>query len=141
MPFFSAFLLAINSEATHIPLVLLLVFGTAKIFAEICERLGQPGSVGEILAGVLLGPSVLNWVQPDQILTALAEMGAMFLLFRVGLEVRASDLLRVGRTALLVAQIRQRAGHGADQFAAEGEGGAAHDHEAENKEAAELAIG
>jgi len=103
MPFFSAFLLAINSEATHIPLVLLLVFGTAKIFAEICERLGQPGIVGEILAGVLLGPSVLNWVQPDQILTALAEMGAMFLLFRVGLEVRASDLLRVGRTALLVA--------------------------------------
>lgn len=83
--------------------MLLLVFGTAKIFAEICERLGQPGIVGEILAGVLLGPSVLNWVQSDQILTALAEMGAMFLLFRVGLEVRASDLLRVGRTALLVA--------------------------------------
>ncbi len=98
-----AFLLASGSEAAHIPLILLLVFGTAKIFAEICERLGQPGIVGEILAGVLLGPSVLNWVKPDQILIALAEMGAMFLLFRVGLEVKASDLLRVGRPALLIA--------------------------------------
>ena len=103
MPFFPALLLASNSEATHVPLMLLLVFGTAKVFAEICERLGQPGIVGEILAGVLLGPSILNWVKPDQVLIALAEMGAMFLLFRVGLEVRASELLRVGKTALLVA--------------------------------------
>ncbi len=103
MPFFPAFILANAGEAAHVPLVLLLVFGTAKVFAEICERFGQPGIVGEILAGVLLGPSILNWVQPDQILIALAEMGAMFLLFRVGLEVRASELFRVGKTALLVA--------------------------------------
>ncbi|HBY61438.1 MAG TPA: cation:proton antiporter, partial [Solibacterales bacterium] len=78
---------------------MLLVFGAAKIMAEIFERLGQPGIVGEILAGVLIGPSVLAWVAPNELLTALAELGVMFLLFRVGLEVKASELFRVGGTA------------------------------------------
>lgn len=90
-------------DVVHLPLALLLVFGAAKIGAELCERLGQPGIVGEILAGVLIGPSVLNWVQPDQVLLALAQIGVMFLLFRVGLEVKATDLMRVGPIALLVA--------------------------------------
>jgi Kef-type K+ transport system membrane component KefB len=84
-------------------LALLLVFGAAKAMSEVCERLGQPGIVGEILAGVLIGPSVLNLVQPDQVLLALAQIGVMFLLFRVGLDVKASELVRVGPTALLVA--------------------------------------
>src|SRR5205814_10159454 len=92
-----------GSDVVNLPLALLIVFGTAKILAEICERLGQPGIVGEILAGVLIGPSLLNWVQPDQVLLALAEIGVMFLLFRVGLEVKASELIQVGPTALLVA--------------------------------------
>jgi Kef-type K+ transport system membrane component KefB len=87
----------------NIPLAMLAVFGTAKLLAELFEYFGQPGIVGEILAGVILGPSVLNWIQPNQVLTAFAELGVMFLLFRVGLEVKSQELLRVGRTALLVA--------------------------------------
>jgi Kef-type K+ transport system membrane component KefB len=87
----------------NIPLAMLAVFGTAKLLAELFEYFGQPGIVGEIIAGVILGPSVLNWVQPNQVLTAFAELGVMFLLFRVGLELKSQELLRVGRTALLVA--------------------------------------
>ena len=98
-----AFIAVSDNPAAHLPLALLLVFGTAKLLAEVFERIGQPGMIGEIIAGVLLGPSVLNWVQPDQVMTALAEMGAMFLLFRVGLEVKASALFRLGGTALVVA--------------------------------------
>jgi Kef-type K+ transport system membrane component KefB len=98
-----AFVATGDSVAAHLPLALLLIFGSAKLLAEVFERFGQPGITGEILAGVVLGPSVLNWVQPDQVMTALAEMGAMFLLFRVGLEVKASDLFRLGGTALTVA--------------------------------------
>jgi Kef-type K+ transport system membrane component KefB len=92
-------------EGARIPLAMLIVFGTAKVFAELFERIGQPGLVGEILAGVLIGPSVLNWIQPSAFLTALADLGAMFLLFRVGLEVKASELLKVGGTATLVATL------------------------------------
>ncbi len=96
-------MLARMNEAVRIPLAMLLVFGSAKLLAELCERFGQPGIVGEILAGVLIGPSVLGWVTPNDFLQTMASMGAMFLLFRVGLEVKASELMRVGGTATLVA--------------------------------------
>jgi len=87
---------------SQLPLAMLLVFGTAKILGEISERLALPSIVGDILAGVLLGASVLNWVEPGQI-TQFSDLGVMFLLFRVGLEVKASDLFQVGRVASLVA--------------------------------------
>jgi Kef-type K+ transport system membrane component KefB len=90
-------------SAAQIPLAMLLVFAAAKLLAEIFERLGQPGIVGEILAGVLIGPQVLGWLAPSEFLRTLSDLGVMFLLFRVGLEVKASELMKVGGTALLVA--------------------------------------
>ena len=92
-----------SSGPAKIPLAMLLVFVSAKLMAEAAERLGQPGIVGEILAGVLIGPSLLGWLAPNEFLSALSDLGAMFLLFRVGMEVKASELLKVGGTATLVA--------------------------------------
>jgi Kef-type K+ transport system membrane component KefB len=86
-----------------IPLSMLVVFVSAKLMAELFERINQPGIVGEILAGVLVGPSVFGWLGPTEFLTALSDLGAMFLLFRVGLEVKSSELMKVGGTATLVA--------------------------------------
>lgn len=82
---------------------MLLVFGSAKLLAEIFERLGQPAIVGEIVAGVLIGPGALAWIAPNQVLSALADLGVMFLLFRVGLEVKPSELMGVGGVSALVA--------------------------------------
>ncbi|MEO8128521.1 MAG: cation:proton antiporter [Bryobacteraceae bacterium] len=104
-PLLSFFSVSSMPEAVQMPLAMLIIFGTAKLLAELFEAMGQPGIVGEILAGVLIGPSLLNWVQPNDLLKSLAELGVMFLLFRVGLEVKASDLTRVGGTALLVAAV------------------------------------
>lgn len=98
-----AIILAASSDTAKLALDMLIVFGAAKLLGEIFERLRQPGIVGEILAGILIGPSLLGWIAPDQFLTALAELGVMFLLFRVGLEVRSSELVKVGGTAALVA--------------------------------------
>jgi Kef-type K+ transport system membrane component KefB len=95
----------VEADPGNIALAMLVVFGSAKLFAELSERFRQPGIIGEILAGVIIGPSVLGWVKPNQILTTLADLGVMFLLFRVGLEVRPSQLMRVGRTALIVASL------------------------------------
>jgi Kef-type K+ transport system membrane component KefB len=96
-------LLAADPKTTRLLLMLFAVFAAAKLLAELFERLRQPAVVGEILAGVLIGPGVLGFVQPDEFIGALAELGVIFLLFTVGLEIRPGDLLRVGRTALLVA--------------------------------------
>lgn len=82
---------------------MLAVFGCAKLLAEVFEKLKQPAIVGEIVAGVLIGPGVLGWVHPNPVLAALADLGVLFLLFRVGLEVKTNDLLRVGPVAGLVA--------------------------------------
>src|SRR5262249_59329493 len=71
--------------------------------AELFERLHLPAVVGEIVARILIGPGVLNWVQPGEVISALAEIGVIFLLFTVGLETRPRDIFKVGGTATLVA--------------------------------------
>ncbi len=99
-----SFILA-SSNAVQILRDMLLVFVAAKVLAELAQRLKQPPIVGELVAGVLIGPAVLAWIQPNDFLTALAELGVLFLLFRVGLELRDFNLARVGFTALLVAML------------------------------------
>ncbi len=84
-------------------LELFLMFGGGKLLAEIFEWLRQPGVLGELLAGVLLGPSLLNLVHPNQLTLGIAEIGAVFLLFTVGLETKPRDVLGVGWTAMAVA--------------------------------------
>jgi Kef-type K+ transport system membrane component KefB len=99
----SVALLLTSNVDLNLPLLMLAVFGSAKVLAELFENFGFPGLVGEIIAGVIIGPSVLGWITPNSLLTSLSELGVMFLLFRVGLEVKSSELVRVGGTALVVA--------------------------------------
>jgi len=94
---------AANSESARMLLSLFLIFASAKLMAELFERLKQPAVVGEILAGVIIGPQALRLVAPTEIGHVLAELGVMFLLFRVGLETKPSSIISVGRSALLVA--------------------------------------
>lgn len=84
---------------------MLIVFGASKLLSEIAEHFRMPGIVGGLLAGILVGPSLLNLIRYDNLLHALAELGVMFLLFQVGLHVKASDLIKVGRTAMVVATL------------------------------------
>src|SRR5947209_4515795 len=71
--------------------------------AELFERLRLPAIVGEIVAGVLIGPHVLHWLEPNTTLSAFSDLGLLFLLFRVGLEVHPSQFRKAGKVALLVA--------------------------------------
>ena len=94
-------------HASAILLTLFVIFVAAQLGAEIAQRLKLPGVVGEIAAGCIVGPSVLGWVQLDQIadgtpLSVIAEIGVVLLLFSVGLETRLDDLKKVGKSALLV---------------------------------------
>jgi Kef-type K+ transport system membrane component KefB len=76
---------------------------TARAFAEIAARLGAPAVIGELLAGVLLGPSLLNLIQPTDPLRLLAEIGIILLLFQVGLESDFGKLARAGGRSFILA--------------------------------------
>src|SRR5205085_3868323 len=67
------------------------------------ERLSLPSVLGEILAGIGLGPYALAWITPTDTIHSVAEIGAIFVLFSAGLETSPRDLLGVGRKSLLVA--------------------------------------
>jgi Kef-type K+ transport system membrane component KefB len=84
-------------------LQLFIIFVWAKVFGEIFERLSLPGVLGEILAGVVLGPYAAGFIEPSETIFSIAEVGAVFLLFTVGLETRPQELLNVGRKAMGVA--------------------------------------
>jgi Kef-type K+ transport system membrane component KefB len=83
-------------------LALFVVLLAAKIGDELFKRIGQPALVGEILAGLVIGPSLLGLVEPDETLEVFAELGVVFLLFWVGLETRLSELREVGGVAARV---------------------------------------
>lgn len=99
---FQALVLA-SADHGKVLLALFIALLAAKLAAELFERIHQPAVVGEIIAGIIIGPAVLNFVQPTEVLDALAEIGVIFLLFTVGLETRPSDIFKVGRTATVVA--------------------------------------
>ncbi|MFZ3210837.1 MAG: cation:proton antiporter, partial [Terriglobales bacterium] len=89
-------------HAEPLLLELFAIFVWAKVFGEIFEQLELPAVVGEILAGVILGPYAAKFVNPSATTLSIAGLGAIFLLFTVGLETSPRDLIRVGRTSLRV---------------------------------------
>ncbi len=66
-------------------LELFVIFLWAKIAAELFEQLHLPAVLGEILAGIILGPYAAKLVEPSDAVISLAQVGAIFLLFSVGL--------------------------------------------------------
>ncbi|MFN5840672.1 MAG: cation:proton antiporter, partial [Acidimicrobiaceae bacterium] len=82
---------------------LALVLVVAKIASELCERVRIPAVLGEIVAGILIGPSALGLVEPSDALRILAEVGVIVLLAEVGLEMDLNELRRVGRASMIVA--------------------------------------
>jgi len=86
-------------------LQIFVVFAGATLAGEIAVRLRQPAMAGELVAGVLLGPHVLGWVHVTQATTTLSSLGVVVLLFTVGLEMRTSELARVGAPAAVASLV------------------------------------
>ncbi|HEX7279967.1 MAG TPA: cation:proton antiporter [Solirubrobacterales bacterium] len=102
MDFTSALPIAAAGDTAEVLTDLFLVLLAAKVGDEVFKRIGQPAIVGEILGGVLIGPSVLGLVAVGDVLRVFSELGVVFLLFWVGLETRLSEMRAVGRIAVAV---------------------------------------
>lgn len=118
----------VESLLLPVLLQLVIIILTARIFADLFRRLGQPNAVGEIFAGLLLGPSFLGWLWPDVwnmlfhpqvpgtaaamqpiydatlhwIFTILAQVGLVLLMFLIGLEFDFSHLTVRGTSAVAI---------------------------------------
>lgn len=90
-------------ETPNLLLQLMLILLAARMLAELAVRLKSPSVIGELLAGVALGPSLLGWLTPDATIRLLAEIGIILLLFEVGLETDVRGLVRTGGQSLAVA--------------------------------------
>jgi len=99
-------------------LVVAMVLVLAKLLGELFLRLGQPAVVGELIAGVILGPTFLHIVAApidgadaaEATIGVLANLGVLWLMFGAGLEVDLGDFRRAGRPASALRQPRRLSG-------------------------------
>ena len=84
-------------------LILLIILLTARVFGELATYLDSPSVIGELVAGVVLGPSLLGWIEPFEAIKLLAEIGIILLLFKVGLETDFKRLAQAGWKSVVVA--------------------------------------
>ena len=82
---------------------LAIIIISAKLMGLIARKLHAPQVAGEIIAGLLIGPSVLNLVQDTDFIKGMAEIGVILLMFGAGLETSLGDLRKTGVKATLVA--------------------------------------
>lgn len=82
-------------------LAIIIVF--AKLFGILARKCKAPQVVGEIVAGLLIGPGILGLVQQTDFLTEMAEVGVVLLMFSAGLETNLRELLKTGPIAFLIA--------------------------------------
>lgn len=93
-----------HSEVMQFVGMLMVVLTAGRLAGALAQRLGQPAVLGELIAGVLVGPSLCGWVDPDhQALKMLSELGVVMLLFAIGMETDLTQLVRVGATSMTVA--------------------------------------
>lgn len=78
-------------------LYLAAILISARLFSEVAGRKGIPPVIGELLAGLIIGPSLLGWVTPSETMKLLAEIGIILLLFEVGMD---TDLFRLARSGI-----------------------------------------
>ena len=72
---------------------LLLLIVVARIMGRLVVRFGQPAIVGEMLAGVILGPSLLNFIQPNLALSGISELAVFLVVLSAGLEMEFKDII------------------------------------------------
>jgi len=94
-----------ETEASRVLVTLLVVFAAGKLMGELFEWLKQPAVIGELVAGIIIGPGMLGWAVPSETLSTVATMGVILLMFAVGLETRPSALFKVGGRAFVVGAV------------------------------------
>jgi len=97
----------------QLALALTIIISAAKLGGYLSYRIGQPSVLGELIVGIILGPSVLNFLNfpyfmdkhLPEVIHQMAEMGVLLLMFLAGLDLHLSDLLKSGKVAALAGSL------------------------------------
>ena len=90
-------------EAYEVLRDLAIILFFAKVFGILARKCKAPQVVGQIIAGLLIGPCVLGWVGQSDFIAQMAEIGVIILMFAVGLETDLKELIKTGPVAFLIA--------------------------------------
>lgn len=90
-------------ETYNVFLDLAIILFFAKVFGILARKCKAPQVVGQILAGLIVGPCVLGWVTQTEFISQMAEIGVIILMFEVGLETDLKELVKTGPIAFLIA--------------------------------------
>lgn len=82
---------------------LAIIIFFSKILGAISRKLKQPPVIGMLLLGIVLGPTFLHFIEPDEVINWIAEIGVLFLLFEAGLETDLKKIKQDSKQALLPA--------------------------------------
>ncbi|MBT8435613.1 MAG: cation:proton antiporter [Gammaproteobacteria bacterium] len=88
-----------STAILHVATILI----AARIMGEVVARFGIPSVIGEIVAGIILGPSMFGLIEAEGLIWVLAEIGIILLLFQIGLETDLSKLVKSGTKSVVVA--------------------------------------
>jgi Kef-type K+ transport system membrane component KefB len=91
--------------AEHLFVSVIIILVAARLLGELFQRIKQPTLVGELLAGMIVGPSILGIVKPDESLTVLSDLAVFFLMFLAGLEMNPREIRRAGKSAAVLSII------------------------------------
>ncbi|MEA1973781.1 MAG: cation:proton antiporter, partial [Candidatus Cloacimonadota bacterium] len=86
------------NEHIFLHLALILIF--SKIISFLSAKIKQPPVIGFIIFGLLMGPQVLNIIQPDVVIEWVSRVGVLLLLFQAGLETNLRELKKQGKIAV-----------------------------------------
>ncbi|MFD0898696.1 cation:proton antiporter [Loigolactobacillus binensis] len=85
--------------------ILCLILVTTLLAGHFSRKIGVPAVIGQLLVGIILGPALLNWIQPSSFMHDFSEVGVILLMFMAGLESDISLLKRYLRPGILVALV------------------------------------
>lgn len=77
-------------------LLIVLILMSIKLSGHLATKVGQPAVLGKLLVGIILGPALLNWVEPSNIFMEISEIGVLLLMFLAGLETDIDTLKKIG---------------------------------------------
>ena len=83
-----------------------MILALTKSFSLFSRKVNMPPVVGALIAGIILGPVMLNVIEPSDTILSLAEIGVIVLMFQAGLETDIRELKRSGKAAMVIALCR-----------------------------------